>query len=52
VFRAPGINQPGAVPGFQEYWAAQNRRRAPPSRVAVEDQLGVREALREVLEEG
>ncbi|KAK4096344.1 hypothetical protein N658DRAFT_511289 [Parathielavia hyrcaniae] len=50
LFRAPGINQPGAVPGFQELWAAQ-KRRAPPSKVAVDDQQGVQEALREVLEE-
>jgi hypothetical protein len=50
MFRAPGINQPGAVPGFQEYWASQKRRGAP-SKVAVEDPAGVREALREVLEE-
>ncbi|KAK4154070.1 hypothetical protein C8A00DRAFT_43120 [Chaetomidium leptoderma] len=51
LFRAPGINQPGAVPGFQEYWAAQ-KRRGGPSKVAVEDRVGVQEALREVLEEG
>ncbi|KAL2193340.1 hypothetical protein P885DRAFT_72340 [Corynascus similis CBS 632.67] len=50
VFRAPGINQPGAVPGFQEYWAA-HKKRAPPSKVSVDDQAGVQEALREVLEE-
>ncbi|KAL2162524.1 hypothetical protein VTH06DRAFT_7438 [Thermothelomyces fergusii] len=50
VFRAPGVNQPGPVPGFQELWAAQ-RRRAPPSKVLVDDQAGVQEALREVLEE-
>ncbi|KAL7815235.1 hypothetical protein V8C26DRAFT_402784 [Trichoderma gracile] len=24
--RAPGINQPGAIPGFQQYWASQQRR--------------------------
>ena len=51
-FRAPGINQPGAVPGFQEYWAVKGRRGAP-SKVAVgEGEVGrVGEALREVLEE-
>lgn len=27
--RAPGINQPGAIPGFQKYWAGQKRRGAP-----------------------
>ncbi|QYS95512.1 hypothetical protein H0G86_002804 [Trichoderma simmonsii] len=26
--RAPGINQPGAIPGFQEYWASQQRKSA------------------------
>jgi hypothetical protein len=50
VFRAPGINQPGPIPGFQEYWASQKRRGAP-SKVLVEDHAGVQEALREVLEE-
>ncbi|KAL7817956.1 hypothetical protein V8C44DRAFT_319718 [Trichoderma aethiopicum] len=24
--RAPGINQPGAIPGFQQYWASQQRK--------------------------
>ncbi|KAH6876329.1 hypothetical protein B0T10DRAFT_497848 [Thelonectria olida] len=28
-FRASGINQPGAIPGFQKYWAAQRRKGAP-----------------------
>jgi hypothetical protein len=51
MFRAPGINQPGAVPGFTEYWASQKRKGAP-SKVAVDDQAGVQAALREVLEEG
>ncbi|AEO64709.1 uncharacterized protein THITE_2111002 [Thermothielavioides terrestris NRRL 8126] len=50
VFRAPGVNQPGAVPGFHEYWAA-HQRRAPPSKVSVDDGAVVQEALREVLEE-
>ncbi|KAM3438825.1 hypothetical protein NHJ13734_004023 [Beauveria thailandica] len=27
--RSPGINQPGSIPGFQEYWASQKRRGAP-----------------------
>lgn len=27
--RSPGINQPGAIPGFQEYWASQKRKGAP-----------------------
>ncbi|KAK4240095.1 hypothetical protein C8A03DRAFT_13572 [Achaetomium macrosporum] len=50
VFRAPGINQPGPIPGFQEYFAA-HQRRVPPSKVSVEDVAQVQEALREVLEE-
>lgn len=27
--RPPGINQPGAVPGFPQYWASQRRKGAP-----------------------
>ncbi|KAL2265051.1 hypothetical protein VTJ83DRAFT_7561 [Remersonia thermophila] len=50
VFRAPGINQPGLVPGFAEYLASQKRRGAP-SKVSVDDPAGVQEALREALEE-
>jgi hypothetical protein len=49
-YRAPGINQPGVIPGFQEYWAA-HQRRGPPSKVSVEDPGQVQQALREVLEE-
>ncbi|UKZ50328.1 hypothetical protein TrVGV298_004586 [Trichoderma virens] len=33
--RAPGINQPGAIPGFQEYWISQQRKGAT-SRVTAE----------------
>ncbi|OAA53640.1 hypothetical protein SPI_09347 [Niveomyces insectorum RCEF 264] len=29
IVRSPGINQPGAVPGFLEHWANQQRRGAP-----------------------
>lgn len=29
VSRTPGINQPGSIPGFQEYWASQSRKGAP-----------------------
>ncbi|KAI9150368.1 hypothetical protein HJFPF1_10134 [Paramyrothecium foliicola] len=29
LHRPPGINQPGAIPGFQQYWAAQKRKGAP-----------------------
>lgn len=28
-FRASGINQPGTIPGFQQYWTAQRRKGAP-----------------------
>lgn len=27
--RLPGINQPGAIPGFQQYWVARKRKGAP-----------------------
>ncbi|KAL2130335.1 hypothetical protein VTI74DRAFT_6586 [Chaetomium olivicolor] len=52
IFRAPGINQPGVIPGFQEYFAA-HKRRVVPTKVAVEggERERVGEALREVLEE-
>jgi hypothetical protein len=49
--RASGINQPGAIPGFQEYWA-MHQRRGPPSRVSPDPGTIDREALREILEEG
>ncbi|KAM0425298.1 hypothetical protein ACHAPT_009354 [Fusarium lateritium] len=46
--RAPGINQPGAIPGFQKYWTAQ-RRKGAPSRVTSEsvDHQALEEGLRE-----
>ncbi|KAH7313712.1 hypothetical protein B0I35DRAFT_480380 [Stachybotrys elegans] len=46
--RAPGINQPGSIPGFQQYWAAQKRKGAP-ARVTPDnvDQ----DALQDVLEQ-
>ena len=49
--RAPGINQPGAIPipGFYQYWA-DHQRRGPPSKVSP-DHVD-RDALREVLDEG
>ena len=50
TFRTPGINQPGGIPGFHEYWAA-HQRRAPPSKVSVDDLGQVQEAMREALEE-
>lgn len=45
--RASGINQPGAIPGFQEY-LAYHQRRGPPSKV-LPDIVDV-DALREGLE--
>ncbi|KAK0616410.1 hypothetical protein B0T14DRAFT_434900 [Immersiella caudata] len=50
TFRAPGINQPGGIPGFHEYFAA-HQRRGPPTKVSVDDLGQVQEAMREVLEE-
>ncbi|KAK0708657.1 hypothetical protein B0H67DRAFT_603517 [Lasiosphaeris hirsuta] len=50
TFRAPGINQPGGIPGFNEYFAA-HQRRGPPSKVSVDDLGQIQEAMREVLEE-
>jgi len=46
IARPPGINQAGAIPGFYEYWAAHQRRRAP-SKVCpdVVDQEALREGL-------
>ncbi|KAM0232682.1 hypothetical protein ACHAP5_010658 [Fusarium lateritium] len=46
--RTPGINQPGSIPGFHQYWAAQQRKGAPAqvTTVAVDH-----EALVEGLQE-
>ncbi|KAF5679781.1 hypothetical protein FHETE_672 [Fusarium heterosporum] len=46
--RTPGINQPGSIPGFNQYWAAQQRKGAPAqvTTIAVD-----REALVEGLQE-
>ncbi|KAM0333966.1 hypothetical protein ACHAQA_000984 [Verticillium albo-atrum] len=48
LHRASGINQPGAIPGFQEYLASI-RTRGTPSKVTP-DVVDV-EALRQILEE-
>ncbi|KAL1888064.1 hypothetical protein Sste5346_009801 [Sporothrix stenoceras] len=46
VLRSPGINQPGAIPGFLEYWAAHQRRGAPSNVHAdVVDEEALREGL-------
>ncbi|KAI1207382.1 uncharacterized protein F4807DRAFT_435583 [Annulohypoxylon truncatum] len=47
--RPPGINQPGAIPGFSEYVAAAQRR-IPPAKIQP-DSVD-RDALREGLGEG
>ena len=44
--RSPGINQPGAIPGFFEYWTAHQRRGAPSQ---VHADVLDAEALREGL---
>ncbi|KAF4973269.1 hypothetical protein FZEAL_9368 [Fusarium zealandicum] len=46
--RAPGINQPGSIPGFQQYWAAQRRKGAP---ARVRTNTVDHEALEEGLQE-
>jgi len=48
IIRTPGINQPGAIPGFQEYWAASQRRRGAPSK--VQPDTVDRAALKDILE--
>lgn len=37
--RAPGINQPGAIPGFQEYWISQQRKGAPSRAAATAETI-------------
>lgn len=46
--RSPGINQPGAIPGFQQYWAAQ-RRKGAPAKVTADtvDRAALMEGLQE-----
>ncbi|PTB68393.1 hypothetical protein BBK36DRAFT_1134930 [Trichoderma citrinoviride] len=44
--RAPGINQPGAIPGFQQYWALQQRRGGRTTAEAVDHS-----SLSEILQE-
>ena len=48
VNRPPGINQAGAIPGFQQYWAAHKRKGAP-AKVTAEtiDRDALNEGLRE-----
>ncbi|CAK7234475.1 hypothetical protein SCUCBS95973_008949 [Sporothrix curviconia] len=46
LLRSPGINQPGAIPGFFEYWSAHQRRGAPSNVHAdVVDEEALREGL-------
>ncbi|KAK3317111.1 hypothetical protein B0T19DRAFT_363230 [Cercophora scortea] len=51
TFRAPGINQPGGIPGFHEYFAA-HQRRGPPSKVVPDNLEQIQEAMQEVLDDG
>ncbi|KAK2616201.1 hypothetical protein QQS21_000833 [Conoideocrella luteorostrata] len=46
LHRVPGINQPGAIPGFQQYWSSQKRKGAPAQ---VTTKTIDRDALKEVL---
>ncbi|KAK0744686.1 hypothetical protein B0T21DRAFT_91372 [Apiosordaria backusii] len=52
TFRAPGINQKGVIPGFNEYWSAHQVLRKPKTKVRLEgSQLGgIEDAVREALE--
>jgi hypothetical protein len=46
--RSPGINQPGAIPGFQEYWTSQKRKGAPANvNAATVDHSALTDGLRE-----
>src|SRR3569833_2052433 len=49
VSRAAGINQPGSIPCFYEYWTA-HQQRGPPSNVSPD--IVDRDALRDILEDG
>ncbi|KAK3317037.1 hypothetical protein B0H66DRAFT_310844 [Apodospora peruviana] len=51
TFRAPGINQPGVIPGFHEYFA-RHQRKGLPSKVTPDDLEQIEEAMREVLDDG
>ncbi|KAG6013049.1 hypothetical protein E4U54_007137 [Claviceps lovelessii] len=46
--RAPGINQPGPIPGFPQYWSSQKRKGAPAK--VTPDKID-RDALTEILQE-
>lgn len=46
--RPPGINQAGAIPGFQHYWASQKRKGAPAQ---VNAESIDREALEDCIQE-
>lgn len=48
LHRSPGINQPGAIPGFHQYWSLQKRKGAPAQ---VTAETIDRDALTEVLQE-
>ncbi|KAG5952843.1 hypothetical protein E4U53_007775 [Claviceps sorghi] len=46
--RVPGVNQPGPIPGFSQYWSSQKRKGAPAKVTA--DKID-RDALTEILQE-
>ncbi|KAG6040293.1 hypothetical protein E4U41_000978 [Claviceps citrina] len=48
LHRVPGINQPGAIPGFPQYWSSKKRKGAPAKVTA--DKVD-RDALTEILQE-
>lgn len=45
--RAAGINQPGAIPGFQQYWVTQKRKGTPARVTAETDHEALSEGLQE-----
>ncbi|KAG6006878.1 hypothetical protein E4U21_006597 [Claviceps maximensis] len=48
LHRLPGINQPGPIPGFPQYWSSQKRKGAPAK--VIPDKID-RDALTETLQE-
>lgn len=46
--RPPGINQPGAIPGFPQYWTSRKRKGAPAK--VTTDTID-RDALKDILQE-
>ncbi|KAG5929318.1 hypothetical protein E4U42_006299 [Claviceps africana] len=48
LHRVPGVNQPGPIPGFSQYWSSQKRKGAPAK--VTTDKID-RDALTEILQE-